>query len=298
MATFVAADIILGATTIRGVTNTSHKSGNEHLKSATSGGAVLSQISGNKAEEVTSFTSTDCGIAAALGTNTFAALGLYVSASTITVPLKSRAAGGLFVSGSNFCAISGATALIVPTSWEVSQDVSATFSADIHWVSGGATPGLTAGATGSAGNALASQAFSQEFGLGPCYINGTLIVGVQSFKVTPGIQVVKFWSSGLPRPTIVSIQKVEPMIEIVTADIDAAIATTNAFTAMTSANCYLRLRADAGVYDATVSVNTRFTFAGGISDTGSIEVSDNNNGTATITLHGKALTSSSAVTIP
>jgi len=295
MATFVAADIILGATTIRGVTSTNPRSGNEHVKRTPSGGAIVDHVSGTKSEQVTAFTSTDVGVLAALGTNTFSSVGLSLTSSTITVPVKSRASGGLFASGSNHCAITGAAALTIPISYEVSQESeAATCQAEIHWIS---SNGTTAGATGSAGNALASQAFSFEYGLGPAYINGTLIVGVQSFKVTPGIRLVKHWSQGLVRPTIISIQAVEPTIEIVTQDIDAVIAAFGVFTAMTSANVYMRRRADAGVYSATVLENIRFTFAGGLTDT-SFEVSDNNNGTATITLHGKTLTSSSAVTIP
>ncbi len=295
MSTFVAADIILGATTVRGVTSTNHRSGNEILKRTTSGGAVVEQVSGSKAEEVTSFTSTDVGILAALGTNTFSSVGLSLTASTVTVPVKSRAAGGLFVSGANNCAITGAAALIIPVSYEVSQESeAATCQAEIHWISAN---GTTAGAIGSTGNSLAAQAFSPEYGLGPVYINTTLIVGVQSFKVTTGLRLVKHWSQGLVRPTIISIQAVEPTIEIVTQDIDAAVAALGVFTAMTSANVYMRRRADAGVYSATVLENVRFTFAAGLTDTG-FEVSDNNNGTATITLHGKTLTSSSAVTIP
>jgi hypothetical protein len=262
----------------------------------TSGGATISQISGLTAEEVTTVISNDVGVLAALGTNTFCSVGLYLSSSTITVPFKSRTIGGLFASGSNHSALTGAAAMIIPTQFEATQDADAgaTCTFEIHWIS---SNGTTAGATGSTGNALAAQAFSEEFALGPVYFNTTLIAGVQGFRVNPGITLVKSASAGLYRPTMISIQTVMPTIEITTNDIDTTVATLNAFTAMTSANAYLRKRADAGVYSASTD-NVRFTFAGGLRFDDSVDVSDTGNGTGTITLHGKALTSSSAVDIP
>lgn len=296
MATFVAADAILGATTVRQVTNASHRTGIEARKAMTSGGATISQISGLKAEEVTTLTSGDLAALVAIGTNTFCSVGLYLTGSTVTVPYKSRTAGGLFAGALSHSALSGTAAMIIPTSFEASQDSeAATCTFEVHWVS---SNGTTAGATGSTGNSLAAQSFNAEFGLGPAYVNGAEITGVQSLRINPGITLVKSTSAGLPRPTTISIQTVMPTIEITTDNIDAAVATVNAFTAMTSANVYFRKRADAGVYSAAGLDNVRFTFAGGLADSNAVEVSDNNNGTATITLHGKTLTASTAITIP
>lgn len=296
MATFTAADIILGATTVRSVTSVTHSSGSQARKSMTSGGATISQISGLLAEEVSTFVSNDIGILSALGTNTFVSVGLYLSASTITIPFKSRTTGGLFASGSNHSALSGAAAMIIPTQIEATQDADAgaTMTCEIHWLS---ADGTTAGATGSTGNALASQAFSEEFALGPVYINASEVTGIQNWRVSPGITLVKSSEKGLTRATKISIQTVMPTIEITTDNIDALVATLNAFTAMTSANVYLRKRADAGVYSASTD-NVRYTFAGGLRFSEGVDVSDTGNGTGTITLHGKALTSSSAVAIP
>jgi hypothetical protein len=66
---------------------------------------------------------------------------------------------------------------------------------------------------------------------------------------------------------------------------------------MTSANIYLRRRADSGVYSSS-SDNIRFTFAAGLTDTNSVSVSNQDDGSATITLHGKTLTANAAVAIP
>lgn len=295
MAKFVAADAVLGSSTVRGITNSSHRSGIEIFKAMTSGGATVSHVSGKKAEEVTTLTTIDLGTVVALNTNTFCSAGLYVTGGTITVPYKSRSTGGTFASGSNHCALSGSDALIIPTSFEASQDGdAATCQFEVHWIS---SDGLTAEAAGSTGNALASQSFGTAFALGPAFINGTEIVGVQSVRITPGITLVKTSDKGLVWPTHISIQTVMPTMEIVTNDIDAVVATANIFTAMTSANLYLRKRVDASIYSATTD-NIRFTFAAGLTDTNAIEVSDNNNGTSTITLHGKTMTASAAVAIP
>jgi len=296
MTAFVAADAILGATTIRQITQANHRTGLEIRKAMTSGGATVQQLSGLKSEEVTSLTSGDLAAVVALNTSTFCSVGLALSATTITVPWKNRDCGGVFKSGSNHSALSGAAALIIPVSFEASQDAeNATCQFEVHWVS---ADGTTAGALGTTGNALGLQSFNAEFGLGPCYINGSLIEGVQSFRVTPGITLVKVSSSGLPRPTCISIQQVQPTLEIVTNDIDAVATTINIFTEMTSANCYMRKRAAGGVYSAAGSDNIRFTFAAGLSDTNAIEVSETSNGSGTVTLHGKTLTASAVVSIP
>jgi hypothetical protein len=51
------------------------------------------------------------------------------------------------------------------------------------------------------------------------------------------------------------------------------------------------------VYSASTD-NIRFTFAAGLTDTNNISISNNDDGSATITLHGKVLTSSTSVAIP
>jgi hypothetical protein len=296
MATFVCADMILGATTVRQITSSSHSSGLQARKSMNSGGDTVQQISGLLAEEITTFSSADVGVLCALGTNTFCSVGLFLTASTITVPYKSRSTGGSFASGANHSALSGASALIIPTQIEASQDADAgaSLTGEIHWLS---ADGLAAGATGSTGNSLGAQSFSAEFALGPAFINTVEVPGVQSIRVNPGITLVKSSAKGLVRPTKISIQTVMPTMEITTDDIDGLVARLNAFTAMTSANIYLRKRVDSGVYSATTD-NVRFTFAAGLIFDDSVDVNDVGNGTGTVTLHGKTLTTTSAVAIP
>ena len=261
-----------------------------------SGGAVIQLVSGLKAEEVTTLQSADLAALVAIGTNTFCSVGLSLAATTITVPYKARSTGGSFAAGAGHSALTGAAAMVIPTSFSASQDADAGASCtlEVHWLS---ADGITAGATGATGATLAAESFNAEFALGSAYINTIEIAGVQSVTINPGITLIKSSHKGLVRPIKISIQTVMPTITIVTNDIDAVVATMNAFTAMTSANVYFRRRADAAQYSAS-SDNVRFTFAGGLSFNDSTDVSDVGNGTTSLTLHGKTLTASIAVAIP
>jgi hypothetical protein len=295
---FVPADVVLGSSTVRQITGVDHKTGQEHRKAMNSGGVAVVQVSGKKAAEVSSLTSADLATLVALNTNAFCSAGLSLASSTITIPYKPRVSGGSFVSGSNFVALTGANAFIVPTSFEASEDGDfATCGFDVHWLS---TDGVTKGCDDASSQALASQAFGAEYTLGPCYINGTLVAGVQSLRVTPGIEVVKPpLGSGSIFPTMASIKMTTPTIELTVNDFAAIAGTVGDFTAMTSANCYMKKRADSGVFtSAATTEHVRFTFAAGLADTGGVTVSNNDDGSATITLHGKVLTASAAVALP
>lgn len=296
---FTGGDLILGAATIRQVTQTDTKSGQEIRKATTSGGAVISQVSGKSAEEITSFTSGDIAGLVALNTNTFCSIGVPLLASTITVPYKLRANGAVFAaSATSHPWITGANALVVPTSFEASQDGDhATCNADIHWIS---ADGTASGFDDAVSQTLAAQSFNAEYTMGPCYINATLVAGAQSFRVNPGIEVVKPpKGSGSLRPTWASIKIGTPTMELTVNDFDAFAATIGNFTAMTSANFYMKKRADAGTFTSNITAeHVRFTFAAGLADTNSVSVTNNDDGSATIMLHGKVLTASAAVAIP
>jgi hypothetical protein len=295
---FTGADIILGATTIRQVTQTDTKTGQEHRKATNSGGAVVVQVSGKSGEEVTSFTSGDLAALVALNTSTFCSVGVASLSSTNTVPMKLRTHGGVFASGASHPWITGASCLVVPTSFEATQDGDfATCSADIHWIS---ADGLASGFASAVSQTLGAQSFNAEHTLGPAYINAALLAGVQSIKVNPGIEVVKPpLGSGSLRPTHASIKMSTPTIEITVNDFAAITTTLGAFTAMTSANVYFKKRADSGTFTANITAeHIRFTLAAGLADTNNITISGNDDGSATITLHGKVLTASAVVAIP
>lgn len=294
---FVNADVILGASTVRQIRATDHKTNMDVRKAMTSGGNAVSQVFARAASEVTSVTSADLATLVALNTNTFCSAGTYLSSSTITVPYKKRAAGGSFASGSSHPALTGSTALIIPTLFEATQEgAEATCQFEIHWLS---SDGLTKGCDDATGQALGSQAFGAEYALGPAYINGTLLTGVQGVRINPGIEVVKVMAgAGQVWPKFASIKNIVPTIELTINDFDAFSGTVGDVTAMSSANIYFRLRSDTGVYNSAGLNIVRFTFAAGIADTGSVTTSQNDDGSATITLHGKTLTATAVTSIP
>ena len=294
----VVADCILGSgNNIRQVTSASHADGTVVRNAFTSGGATVSQQSGIRAEEVTTIQSADLAALVALGTNTFCSVGLYLTSDTITIPLKERAIGGQFASGSNHPAIGGSDALVIPTEFSATQDAEAGASAtfEVHWIS---SDGVTREAAGTSGNALASQAFNAEFALGKADINGSDVTGVVGIAVRPGITLSKSSTNGGIYPTHISIQQVEPVVEITVNDIDAAVTLAGGFTTTTAMNVYFRKRSDGGTYVADgTAEHIKFTFAAGIHNLGSLSASENADGTATIRVTGKALTASAASTI-
>lgn len=293
---FTGADAILGATTVAQIMSSAHATGQTHVKPKTSGGAVIQQVSAKSIAEVTTLTSGDVGTLLALNSNLFVSAGLYLSASTITVPYSTRAAGALFASGSAHPALTGATALIIPTTFEATQEGDyASITFEIHWLS---ADGLAKGCDDTTGQALASQIFTAGYTLGPCYINGTALAGVQSFRGTTGLEVVKPpLGSGSVAPTMASIKQVEPTLEITVNDFDSIAGTVGDATAMTSANCYFKRRADAGIFAGSTN-HCRVTFAAGLTDTNNVSVSNNDDGTATIMLHGKTMTAAAGVALP
>lgn len=290
------ADAILGSDTIRQITNSDHRTGNVTRQAMISGGATVSQVSGITAEEVTTLTSADIDGLVDLNSGAFVSSGLYVSSSTITVPYKLRDTGGLFQGALSHPALSGSDALIIPTGFEASQDEEAGASGtfEVHWIS---SDGDTAEAQGSTGNTLASQSFNAEFSLGQVKVNASEVTGIQGVRINPGITLVKSRSKGGIYPTEISIQEVKPSIEITTNNLDL-VTLCGGWTSMTSANIWLRKRADSSTYESDgTAEHVKFTFAAGVETADSVSVSDSGNGTITITLTGKALTATSTATI-
>lgn len=293
---FTGADAILGSDTIRQIHNSSHATNQTHWKGRTSGGGVIQTVSAKSIGEVTTLTSSDIGGLLALNTNAFVSAGLFLSASTITVPYSKRADGALIASGSSHPWLTGAKALIIPTTLEASNDADyATCTFEIHWLS---ADGLAKGCDDATGNALGSQSANAFYTLGPAYINGTAIAGVQSVRVTAGLEVVKPpLGSGSVAPIRASIKQATPTIEITVNDFESIAGTVGDATAMTSANVYFKQRADSGIFGSSSSF-CRCTFAAGLADTNTVSVSNNDDGSATITLHGKALTAATGASLP
>ena len=294
---FVVTDAILGASVLKQVTNSSHRTGAAVRSAKTSGAATISEIYGVRQEDVTTLTTGDCDTLLDLNSNNFISQGLSVLSGTVTVPFKNRANGGLFEGATAHSQITGANALIIPTGIEASQDSEqgATATCEIHWLS---TDGHTQAVTGSAGNSLASEAFTVEFGLGIADINGTDLDTLTGIRVNPGISVVKQSANGGIWPRKASIQMVEPTIDVTVHDIDEVITLTDGFTNLTSFECYLRRRSDGGTYVANgTATHIKLSFAAGIAHAETIDAPESGNGSVTIRLYGKALAASTTSAI-
>lgn len=294
---FVVTDAILGASVLKQVQNSSHRSGAVTRASRTSGAATISKLYGVKMEEVTTLTSGDVEGAAAFNSSNFITEGLYVSAGTVTVPYKNRANGGLFQGSSAHSQLTGANALIIPTSFEATQDseVGAVCTVEVHWLS---TNGVLAATTGSAGNSLAAEAHNLEFALGPVTLNAVELTSVTGLRINPGLSVVKQSSKGGVYPVEASIQTVDPTVDITFHDVDEAIAAMDGFSAGALTG-YFRARTDGGIYEAdATTAHMKWTFAAGISHAETIDAPETGNGSCTIRVAGKALalTSDSAIT--
>ena len=294
---WVLADAILGSTTVKQITQSDFSSNQEHRKGMESGGNAISLVSGKSQADVTSFTTADLATLLAVGTNTYCSAGVSLLSSTITFPKKFRSAGASFKAlPTNHANITGSNALIVPTSIEASQDGDfATMSSECHWLS---ADGFVDAVSDTASYTLVAQTYNREFALGPVTINGSAVPGVQSIRITPGLEVVKPpTGKGAVFPVFASIKSITPTMEITVNDFAAVAGTVGNFTAMTAAVVYLRRRADSGEYTGS-STDISLTFAAGLADTNNISASGNDDGSATITLHGKTLTASVAATSP
>lgn len=294
---WVLADAILGGTTIKQITQSDFSTNQEHRKAMVSGGNAVALVSGKSEADVTTFTTGDLAGILAIGANTYCSAGVSLLTSTITFPKKFRAAGGSFAAlTTSHANITGSNALIIPTSIEASQDGDfATVSSECHWLS---TDGFADACADTASYTLIAQTHNAEFALGPVTINGAPVAGVQSVRVTTGLEVVKSpVGKGAVFPVFASIKNVVPTMEITVNDFAAVAGTIGNFTAMTAAVVWFRRRKDAGEYvDGATDVS--LTFAAGLADTSNISASSNDDGTATITLHGKTLTASVTATSP
>lgn len=291
---FVVTDAILGASQLRQVSNSSHRSGAAVRPARFSGGAAVQQIYGVSMEEVTSLTTSDVENVVGLNSGNFLDDGLSILSGTITVPYKDRANGGKFAGAASHSQLSGSNALVIPTGISVSQGEAATANLEVHWIS---SDGFTQAITSSGGNTLASELFNAQFSLGPVTINGTAINSVTGFQVNPGITLVKQSAKGGNWPTEISIQQVDPSIDVTFVDVGELDAVLDDFFAGVLV-AYLRKCSDGGKYEADASlVHTRFNFAAGVSHAESIEAPETGNGSVTYRIYGKALAATSSVAI-
>lgn len=292
-ASFDGAAVVLNQLTAAG-----HRDGATPVVERAGGSIDPALIGISLFEHVTSLTTTD--LLTALGISGFLTAGYYCEDESI-LPLNSRENGAIFDAGSNHVAIAGALGLLIPMSLEApANNGTASMQLEMHWVS---ETGFAPCPVASTGNALTTGTFVGSFALGKAFLNGTKVETLQSFTVNPGLTVEIQRDSGSPFPYKIFITKREPTIDLVFENEAQALSVINASAIVSGSGgavVYLRKRADAATFvaDATTA-HLRLSFASGLTRFESFSgQSVEGNSTFTLRLHGKALTSSTAVAIP
>lgn len=287
-------DAVLGALTLKQVSNTTYSEGKTVIAATKSGDVDPAQYYANRAEPKATFESTD--IAGVLGGISVTA-GLSISSGTITIPYRKRAQGATFAGSSAHVALSGTNGLLIPTSFSSSQDQEAsTVSLELWFRS---TDGATDPVTSATGASLASQSFNVSYDHGPVLVNASEVAEVTGFTVNPGIEVRAKRYQGLPFPTALYIVQRRPTIDLEFEDFDDAEAFVGTVTAMSSCACYMRKLADGSSHVAEATAeHVKFSFTDGIVTLETLSASGTEDGTATVRLYGDTLAASATNAIP
>lgn len=168
----------------------------------------------NYADPTISITTGD--IATVLG-STGVATGLSVSGATWEIQYEKRASGGTYAGTLSHVTLNGTDGFLYVTSISAEQDSAECASLDATFValSGGASPGYTAPFSVNTSQTLTGTPdVPLRHALGPVYCNGSLIAGVQSVKIDPGIKHEAKRSDGGVFPTACVVVEQQPMVEV------------------------------------------------------------------------------------
>lgn len=283
---------------LRQVTNASVSENLRVLMGRMSGGKYASDQfieSGDPAAEITT---TDIGgFLTGFGTE-----GTRITdGTTVIVPWRTRSSGGTHASGSTHSHVRGTGSAcpvqLVPQSISAPRQGAVTAQGMIAFLS---DDGVTKPHRVYNGDqALASQAFTAMWGLGPIYVNGSerpLNVG---YTVNFGVQLSEMKRyAGAIYPTDCFIETVNPSFEFTEED----FATLYGFTggaAITGLSAFLRKRLSGGGYEDDAStVHINFTLGGGIATPRPLSAQDTKEGTASILIEATgALTTYNGVAI-
>lgn len=296
MSTSAVHDVIIGASmspsTIHQCQSTNLESNIEENVHRMSGAVSPSLVSVKGAEPKAPISTHDLlGFLTAIPIAT----GLKVESGTITVPYKRRANEGLFATGSDLI-LAGTDGIAVPTNVTASQgDDGAVANADIWFVS---TDGLIIPVTTTTGGTAAAQSFNAAFSMGPAAINSTELPMVTRTTVNFGLEAVPHYYGGGPYPQVVTINFINPTVEIEFEDFDSVHALGPLFSALTSCDVYYRKALDGDTYvpDATAQ-HVRFTLSGGLVKVNDFGAEGTDDGKSTLQLTGKTLAVSTASAI-
>jgi len=288
----VAYDAILGALTLAQVKSSQYDAGAEIQRARNSGSFLTQATYGRYSRPKASFDSSDLYTALnAVDPTT----GLAVATGTIAIPFNARTNGGTLAGSGSATKITGANGLTVLDSISANQgDEAAMAKLTTYFRS---TDGQTAPVAIAGSQTLAAQTFVNEFDLGPVTVNGTEVGGVQGVSCNFGIKVVDEGDKGAVYPMRLFIESVDPYFDITFVDFASLVTYSPLFTAMSSAVCYFRKKADGGTFVGSTT-DISLTFASGIICAQSAQADGQKSGRAVLRLYGKAITKSLAATSP
>lgn len=290
-------DITLHSNTIKNVRSVGYNQNAAIIIERASGAHAPGKLYQGNSEPMVTISSTDIAGLVVLNTNTFVSNGICITANTTTVPLAKRADCAVTAAGSVHTAISCNNTIVIPTSFEASQDGDggATCTMEARFRS---SDGLTSPITLTNTASLSSATLGDSFGLGKVYINGEEIPQLQSITVSPNITIQPQRSGGGIYPTTHFLISTEPIIDIVSEDVSLLTAFTPNYGSSVSIEAYFRKRKDGAVFfDDDEEEHIRFSSAGGLFKADSFEVNQNSNGTISIRAHMKTLTTAIDVVI-
>lgn len=292
MAVYTIYDAILGSLTLRQVTDAAVMGDGEVMNALLSNGTLAEILAGRK-DVRARFSTLD--VASVCGVVDIATKGLAIQAGTITIPYQKRENFSTFASGSTHYALTGANALVVPTSFSASENGNATASLDVIFAS---TDGTTAPVTESSAAALGSTSHSSLYSLGPVSINGTALDCPVNLTINTGITTRQQYCKGNIYPVEIYLTPpITPSIEISGPGLDQVLGALGGWVAGTSLVAYFRKRAPTGfVADATAE-HIKFSFADGLIRS-SVSGSQGQDASKSISFFGESLvvTANSAIT--
>ena len=290
-------DIVIGSGSIKNIQSVSFNQNAAIITERAAGAHAPGKLYQGNSEPMVTLSSTDISGLVALNTSTFASVGICLKEVTTTVPLAKRADCAVTAAGSVHTAFACNNTIIIPTSFEASQDsdTGATCSMEARFRS---SDGLASPITLTNTASLASSTLGDSFGLGPVFINDVEITELVGITVTPNITLQIQRVGGGIYPVAHYLISTEPGFDIPSENVALLTAFVPNFGSSVAIDAYFRKRLDGGVFvDDEDEEHVRFSSAGGLVKADSMEVNRNSNGTITLRFHAKAMTAAAGVAI-
>lgn len=297
MSVDVVYDCPMGAAALKQVSQSQFSEGLDIMAARMSGSQSISDQFLNQSNPVAEFTSLDVGGFLTL----FGATGSQVSdGSTVQVPYHKRISGGSFAGGTTNMLVKGVAAnpvQLTPMSVHAPQSGACTAQGQAHFLS---SDGITQPWAVAVNQTLSAQAFAALYGLGPIYLNGTLVPRQLGYTVHFGVGYSeKKHYDGAVHPTDIFIEELNPMIEFSQEDFDFLSTIAGGVLISSSLVCWMRKRASGGTYvsDATAA-HIKFSFTAGFLHSQQVSASETKNGQQGVRALGRALTIANGVALP